>query len=215
MKDEPLALNLNCTCPFSWSLRSSFENTAKLQSFLLNLMWWIWSVFKQVWGCVWPCSHRPYISSISQTGRYVCVVKIIDLWNHSPHALLIWCWTACEVHRHDTHLSLTAEMCVGTITVCLCCYLRLSRTKKEHLEQLTWLFLIWFPVCPGMFFHTFLLKQMVQNRPFSQQTFLSCHSSKSTGVANYNNDDCITLVCLNKLYKRSQQAHYQGDESGM
>lgn len=92
MKDEPLALNLNCTCPFRWSLRSSFQNTAKLWRLLSNLTWWIWSLFEQVWGCAWPCLCRLYTSLISHRS-IMCVVKVIDLCNPSLHALLI-CWAA-------------------------------------------------------------------------------------------------------------------------
>lgn len=77
---------------FRRSLRSPFQNTAKLWRLLSSLIWWIWSLFEQVWGRAWPCLCPLHTSSIPHRS-IMRPVKVIDLWNPSACALLIR-WTA-------------------------------------------------------------------------------------------------------------------------
>lgn len=109
MKDEPLALNLNCTCPFSGLSEPHLRILLNCKGFLSNLIWWIWSVFEQVWGGMWPCSLWAYISSISHTGALCVWLLICKIISH----MLYWYvevrvkWTWCQV------LLRCAEMCVN------------------------------------------------------------------------------------------------------
>lgn len=71
MKDEPLALNLNCTCPVPPGLSDPRLRMQLNCELLSNLMWWI---LKCVWAGLGVCVTLPYISSNPHTlGRYVCV----------------------------------------------------------------------------------------------------------------------------------------------
>lgn len=135
--------------PFSRSLRSSFENTAKLQSLEFNLM-----DLKCVWASLRVCVTL-FATVVHQLN--LSHWMIIDLWNHSLCALLI-CWTACEVHKCETHLPHTVLRYAETIRGCLgsCAG---SQAKRHWINSLT-----------GEV-QTFLIADV-----------LSCQSRKTTGV---------------------------------
>lgn len=91
MTDELEVLNLNCSRPFSRFLRSTFRRTARLQRLWSDLIWWIWSVFKRVWGVCDLGVHWFHLSY----RRLIFVVKVIDLWDMmltclTPHPHLRW-----------------------------------------------------------------------------------------------------------------------------
>ena len=56
--------------------------------------------------------RRSYISTVARAGAVMCVVKIIDLWNRSLHALN--CMRSARTRRSRS--SLTAERCGGDLS---------------------------------------------------------------------------------------------------